>query len=633
MDRRKAVWAVAIAVFVLSFVLRLLEFTFHNDHYEFLALGEEILRGAIPGIDFFDSARPLQHYLSTVGLWLFGHQMLAEALICIALLSFGAVVVFFLGLELTGAISLGLLAATFVVAMLPRLYGYPKIIAPALGLVALWRYVDRPSPWRLAATAAMTAVAFYLRFDHGVAVGAAVGVALIARHWREWRPLAVAMLQYGLVVLLLCGPWVIFQSTMGGSLSSGPGSGRLKYLLQGEDVVTLGVPRVPSERPLVWFRPAGPLATVGWNPTVSDEQRSALEQRYALRRVKLVNDHAWQYVLLDRSPATLTRLLADPSVAGVTNVDSRGQILREPPWDVLRRWLHVPVIESPFLNEQNAAIWLYDVMFFTPLVAAAILAVRTARRRSVAGEAPKVLAVIVLGVLFNVLLIRGNLDSHLPDVIVPAALLWSWMLRGTWRARSPVRFASAALALLSVWMAVDVYAGSVNYLTATELFSTPRNVARRLVGTIRGLRADPLEQFAPPGSQGLRALTRYVDRCTKATDHLLVLGYQPEMYFTANRRIAGGNVSYQANLGATPAQQAVIVSRLQRQSVPVVIQPVNTMKEVEQTYPILKRYIDERYVLAQESGFGEGRLFRVLVDRQAVPSHLDQELGLPCFRP
>jgi len=105
------------------------------------------------------------------------------------------------------------------------------------------------------------------------------------------------------------------------------------------------------------------------------------------------------------------------------------------------------------------------------------------------------------------------------------------------------------------------------------------------------------------------------------------------MYFTANRRIGGGNVSYQANLGATPAQQAIIVSRLQRQSVPVVIQPVNTMEEVEQTYPILKRYIDERYQLAQESGFGEGRLFRVLVDRQAVPSHVDEEIGLPCFGP
>ena len=126
-------------------------------------------------------------------------------------------------------------------------------------------------------------------------------------------------------------------------------------------------------------------------------------------------------------------------------------------------------------------------------------------------------------------------------------------------------------------------------------------------------------------------MIRYVDRCTRPTDHLLVLGYQPEMYFTANRRIAGGNVSYQANLRALRRSRESSSPASSGRAFPVVIQPVNTMKEVEQTYPRVKRYVDERYQLAQESGFGEGRLFRVLVDRQAVPSHVNQELGLPCF--
>ena len=222
-------WAVAIAVFVLSFAIRLLEFTFHNDHYEFLALGEEILRGAIPGIDFFDSARPLQHYLSTAGLWLFGHQMLAEALICIALLP--------LRRSAWCSSSAWNSGWDFAGRAGPRrswwrccraCTGYPKIIAPALGLVALWRYIDRPSPWRLAITAAMTAVAFYLRFDHGVAVCSRGGrrtccqtLARVASA-RRLPPCST-----GLVVLLFCGPWVVFQTTMGGSLSSGPGSGRL----------------------------------------------------------------------------------------------------------------------------------------------------------------------------------------------------------------------------------------------------------------------------------------------------------------------------------------------------------------------------------------------------------------------
>jgi hypothetical protein len=205
------------------------------------------------------------------------------------------------------------------------------------------------------------------------------------------------------------------------------------------------------------------------------------------------------------------------------------------------------------------------------------------------------------------------------------------MLRGSIRQFSPLRFGVAAVALTSIWLAVDVYAGSMNQLAASELFTTPRQVARRFYGTVRDLQQDPLERFAPAGSTGLRGLTRYVSRCTQPTDYLLILGYQPEMFFYANRRIAGGNVVYQANLGAAPRQQALIVSRLQRQSVPVVILPMNRLKELEQTYPIVREYIESRYEIAGESGFGEDRPFRVLVDRRSIPSHIDPELGLPCF--
>ncbi len=87
---------------------------------------------------------------------------------------------FLLGRELTGSMSLGLLGATFVVAMLPRLYSYPKIIIPAIGLLACWRYIDRPSSPRLVVLAVITAVAFYLRFDYGALFGCTVAVALVA---------------------------------------------------------------------------------------------------------------------------------------------------------------------------------------------------------------------------------------------------------------------------------------------------------------------------------------------------------------------------------------------------------------------------------------------------------------------
>ncbi len=637
--RLTLMWILALGVFAASFLVRTLDFAFHNDHFEFLSLGTEIVNGAVPGVDFFDSSRPLQQYLTAAGLWLFGHQLLAETLVTVVVLSAGAAVVFLVGAELTGSLSLGVIAATFVVAMLPRLYSYPKIIVPALGLLACCRYVDRPSPWRLAAISAVTVVAFYLRFDYGALMGGAAGVALIARHWGAWRDLGAALLRYGLVVVRLCAPYVLFQAGRG-VLSSGPSSGRLTHLLRGDDVVSLAVPDLPADQPVVMFRPAGPLSTVRWKAEVSAAQRASLESRYSLRRVKIVDDTAWQYVVLDRSPATLTRLMADPSVAGVTNVDPQGRILREPPWSVVRRWLHIPVMEAPFLTPSIAAVWLYDVLFLTPFAAAWLLAFRAVRRQVREGEAAIVLATIVLGILFNLSQIRGNLDSRLPDVIVPAALLWVWMTSAAFaalplrRARVAQRIAAgvAVVGLLALWLLVDAYAGSVSHLEASELFSSPRNVARRLAGTIRALRTDPLDQFAPPGSTGATALTRYVNRCTAPTDQLVVIGYRPEIYFLADRRIAGGNVQYHANLGAEPEQQATIVSRLQQVRVPIVILPVVELKEFEESYPIVKRYIDERYELAQESGFGESRSIRVLVDRQLTPSHVDQELGLPCFR-
>src|SRR5688572_4386690 len=383
------VWAIALAVFAGSFLLRMIEFAFHNDHFEFVAVGAEILHGAVPGIDFFDPSRPLQQYLTAAGL-LFGHQLLAEALFTVTVLSVGAAVVFLLGRELTGRTVPGLLGGTFVVAMLPRLYSYPKIIIPAVGLLACWRYIDRPSSRRLIVLSVITAVAFYLRFDYGALFGCTVTVALGARHWSQWRDLMTAALRYGVVVVLLCAPYVVLQLTAGGVLSSGPGSGRLTHLLRGDDVVSLAMPEIPSARPLVWFRPAGPLATVRWQPDLADDRRGDLEQQYSLRPVKAIDEQAWQYVLGNRSPETLRRLLADPSVAGVTNVDAQGKILREPPWSVVRRWLRIPVLESPLLNEATAAVWLYDLLFLTPFVTAACLIVRCARRRAREGEAAKV---------------------------------------------------------------------------------------------------------------------------------------------------------------------------------------------------------------------------------------------------
>jgi hypothetical protein len=73
------------------------------------------------------------------------------------------------------------------------------------------------------------------------------------------------------------------------------------------------------------------------------------------------------------------------------------------------------------------------------------------------------------------------------------------------------------------------------------------------------------------------------------------------------------------------------VAWLREQRVPLVLLPMNRLFDIDSTYAIVKRYVDGRYVVAKESGFGDSRAFRVMVDPRITPDHTDPELGLPCF--
>ena len=68
-----------------------------------------------------------------------------------------------------------------VVLVAPLLYAYPKLDCYPLAVWAMWRYLDKPT--LVCWCAAVTAVAFLFRHDHGVYIGTAIAAMLVARHW------------------------------------------------------------------------------------------------------------------------------------------------------------------------------------------------------------------------------------------------------------------------------------------------------------------------------------------------------------------------------------------------------------------------------------------------------------------
>jgi hypothetical protein len=213
--RRYAAPALAAAlVFAFSWLLRYNEpeggfAGLLDDHYFYLVRGWQMLRGELPDRDFVDIGAPLTYAISAALAALLGHSTWPEYVFSVTMLSAAAALTCFAAARASGAIALGVAAALFEIALLPRYYNYPKLIVYAAAIPATWALVDRPSLGRRALVAAITVVAMLLRHDHGIFVGVFVvtAVFLAARSWRD-RLMEAA--RYGALVVLFSIPYLAY---------------------------------------------------------------------------------------------------------------------------------------------------------------------------------------------------------------------------------------------------------------------------------------------------------------------------------------------------------------------------------------------------------------------------------------
>ena len=135
----------------------------------------------------------------------------------------------------------------------------------------------------------------------------------------------------------------------------------------------------------------------------------------------------------------------------------------------------------------------------------------------------------------------------------------------------------------------------------------------------RRLRDRPIDAWAPPGSTGLRALTRYLLDCTAPPDRVLVTWYEPGVFFCAERGFAGGQAYFERGSFGSVADQRLTIQRMQRQSVPIVLGRGDQEEAFRHGFPLVFGCVQTRYRLAAESTFGGEQSFLVFVDAQVDP--------------
>ena len=254
-----------------------------------------------------------------------------------------------------------------------------------------------------------------------------------------------------------------------------------------------------------------------------------------------------------------------------------------------------------------------------------------------ANHAPLSDHVVTLAVLcaaLTLFLIRGNIDSRLPDVAAPSFVLVAWMLAALFDAgrtrRAHWRWILAAVAVAVATLTVVSVQELVEWQSARRMTRAIARLPTSISEPIAYLGSEPLAAWENDrGTTGLRGLARWMRSCTAIDDRLLVFGYYPEVFFYARRLFAGGMLFFQSGYFSRPADQQLTVERLRRQSTPFVIVEESEMPALDGMYATVGAYIHEHYRRVAESGFGDSRTFVIFQNNESA-QHVGVG-GLPCL--
>jgi len=216
--------ALSVGIFIASWLFRFNDpggsfAGLTDDHFFYVVRGWQILFGDIPVRDFVDHGAPLYYYVAAAVQVLFGRGTLSELAFSTTVLSATAAITFLLATRASGSIIAGLAACLLHVWLGPRFYNYPKVLIYALAIPLLWRFADRPSAALRVWLAVLTVIAFLFRHDHGAFVGLATTVLIVSISELRFADRVRHLVIYGLLVLVLVAPYVVFIQINGGVVS------------------------------------------------------------------------------------------------------------------------------------------------------------------------------------------------------------------------------------------------------------------------------------------------------------------------------------------------------------------------------------------------------------------------------
>jgi hypothetical protein len=189
---------------------------FNNDHFVHLSAAQQMLFGDWPSRDFIDIGRPLTIASSALAQSLVGHTLFAEAVLVSIAFGLAAALTVATVFALTDSRLIAVGAAALEVAAFPLTYAYPKVLATAICVWLLCRFVLKPSMPRQLMMAGGVALAFLFRHDLGLFLGAGGFVASLFVTGTPKLSRHESGLVFAAMVLAMIAPYLVYVELNGG---------------------------------------------------------------------------------------------------------------------------------------------------------------------------------------------------------------------------------------------------------------------------------------------------------------------------------------------------------------------------------------------------------------------------------
>ena len=617
-----------------------------NDDFLHVVLARQILAGDWPVRDFFDLGTWLSYGISAAGQLIFGHRLLAEAVVVGVMLAVSTYLVFRLVHELTGSTIAAALSAVLLIVAGPRGYSYPKVIVYAVAAALWWWYVREPSVRKILAFGAWVAAAFYWRGDHGVYVAGILVLAVLAAHGIS-RTTVVRVCQAGAIALVLVTPvFAMIAATVGfGSVMQST-----RAVMDAQHTDTHSWPRWPIGRFTDLVRLDGPeefapLVSLRWTVDSTPESRQAIFTRHRVVPVASDGPHVQVARLLDFSPPAIRALINEPIVEDTSGIDRGQSALLPDTWPTWERqrfshwWLRFRIL--PGVDEQTrasnaAAALLYALPLLVLLTA---LWLPSYLAEPVTGWRLALFALV--GITTALGLMRSPYDVRAVDNVVIPAILFGCCVAGFWRAsvasglvrRWLIRGVTVVLVLLVVKSVAVAgqFGDRVGYLAGDW------NSMQRARGAWTDVQArltaqPPLKYWEERDAPVQIRLARYAAECVPRSRRLLVLWAAPEIYYYSDQLMASRHLFFDAGYEKLPVEEHLALEKIQRFSPPVVFATGSLEAFTREMYPGVVDYVERAYEPV-DSIEEEGVRYIILLKRNESVLRPYGEHHWPCFEP